>query len=80
MATRVVSGPISQGDIYDDFLWPMTTVSPYVVVSGQVTNGQRQKLSECRNRVVSDMQQIAEQKLVADLRAKYKPKQLIKIK
>lgn len=80
MATRVVSGPISQGDIYDDFLWPMATVSPYVVVSGQVTNGQRQKLSECRNRVVSDMQQIAEQKLVDDLRVKYKPKQLIKIK
>lgn len=80
LAIKVVSGPIAQGDIYDDILWPVTPANPYVVAVGQTTNGQTQKLSECRSRVISDLQQIAERKLTDSLRQKYQPKQLIKIK
>lgn len=80
LATKVVEGPISQGDIYDDVLWPVLPLSPYVVVNGTTTNGSPLPISKCRARVISDLQTIAEQKLVDSLNAKYQPLQLIKVK
>ncbi len=79
LAYKVVSGPLSQGDIYDDYIWPIFNVSPYVVVYGQVTNGETQPLADCRGQVVSDYQQIKEREYISRLRSKYNPKQLIKL-
>lgn len=80
LALKVIEGPVNQGDIYDDVLWPILPLSPYVVINGSTTNGDPLPLSQCRPRVITDLQTIAEQKLVDSLNAKYKPKQLIKIK
>ncbi len=80
IATKVVEGPISQGDIYDDVLWPILPLSPYVVINGTTTNGSPLPISKCRARVISDLQTIAEQKLVDSLNVKYQPRQLIKVK
>lgn len=78
VAMRVVEGPIRQGDIYDDFLWPIVP-APYVVVGGTVTNGSPKPLAECRGDVISDWQTLEDRKLVDALRAKFRPVQIIKI-
>ena len=80
MALKVVGGPIKQGDIYDDILWPATPVSPFVVVSGTISNGTTMPLEQCRGRVIADLQSIAEVDIINALRAKYQPKQLISLK
>lgn len=78
VAMRVVEGPIRQGDIYDDFLWPLAP-APYVVVSGAVSNGSPKPLAECRGDVISDWQTLEDRKLSEALRAKFRPAQIIKI-
>lgn len=80
LAYEVVDGPIKQGGIYDDFIWPLGSVSDYVVVFGHTTDGTPMKLDECRGSVISDWQLINDKKLVAQLKEKYSPKQLLKIK
>lgn len=80
LALKTVSGPLAQGDIYDDYLWPIGEADPYVAVCGTVTNGKAQKLSECRGRVMADLQALADRQLTERLRLKYKPEQLIRIK
>lgn len=80
LAYNVVSGPIAQGGVYDDFIWPLTLVSDYVVVDGTVTNGEPMSLDDCRGAVVADCQQLTDKAFVAELKAKYNPKQLLKLK
>ena len=80
LAYRVVSGPVSQGDMYDDFIWPLLPVSDYVVVSGKVSDGEPLSLEQCRGYVLGDFQRVKEAEFVARLRDKYKPEQLIRIK
>lgn len=79
VALRVVEGPIRQGDIYDDFLWPLAP-APYVVVSGTLTNGSPRPLAECRGDVIADWQTLEDRRLAEALRAKFRPVQIIKIK
>ncbi len=79
LAYKVIGGPVNQGDVYDDFIWPIFEVSPYVVVYGLVTNGEAIPLSECRGQVLADYQQIKEREFISALRSKYKPVQLIKL-
>lgn len=80
LAYKVVAGPINQGSVYDDFIWPIAPVSDHVVVYGTVTNGEPMKIDECRGAVVSDCQMLKERQYVSQLTKKHNPKQLIKIK
>lgn len=80
LAYSVVDGPISQGGVYDDFLWPIAPLSEYVVVFGNVKNGLPMEIGECRGNVVADCLMLNERRFVAQLRSKYAPKQLLKIK
>lgn len=80
LALKTVSGPLAQGDIYDDYVWPIGEADPYVAVCGTVTNGTTQKVSECRGRVMADLQALADRKITEQLKLKYEPEQLIKIK
>lgn len=80
LAYSVVDGPISQGGVYDDFLWPIAPLIEYVVVLGKVINGSPMKIEECRGNVVADCLMLNEKSFVEQLRAKYAPKQLLKIK
>lgn len=80
LAYSVVDGPVSQGGVYDDFLWPIAPLSEYVVVFGKIKNGSPLKIEECRGNVVADCLMLNEKRFVAQLKAKYAPKQLLKIK
>lgn len=80
LAYKVIEGPVNQGGVYDDFIWPILPVSDFVVVDGTVTNGTPMKLEECRGTVISDYQMLKEREFVNQLTKKHNPKQLIKIK
>ncbi len=80
IAEKTVNGPIKQGDIYDDFIWPSLPVSDFVVVDGKVTNGTPKPLDECRGMIISDYQQKKEAEFLTKLRDKFNPQQLIKLK
>lgn len=80
IAYQVINGPISQGDFYDDFVWPLFPVSEYVVVDGTATDGTVIPLNECRGVVINDYQQITERKFIEALKAKFNPVQLLKLK
>lgn len=80
IAEKTVNGPIKQGDIYDDFIWPSQPVSDFVVVDGKVTNGTPKALDECRGMIISDYQQKKEAEYLSQLRNKFNPQQLIKLK
>lgn len=80
LAYSVVSGPISQGSVYDDFIWPLSPISDYVVVNGTVTNGEPMAIDECRGLVIADCQMIKEKEFVSQLKAKHNPQILLKLK
>lgn len=78
-AARVVSGAWEQGSAFDDYIWPLVP-SRYVVPVGHTVVGDPLPLDKVRGRVVSDCQQMAEQRWVDELMAKYKPQILLEIK
>ena len=79
IAMRVVSGPIRQGDIYDDVLWPNVQPSQYVVVDGQISNGEPLPLQKCRGQIIADYQQRQDRAFSAELRQKYNPQVIMKM-
>lgn len=78
-ATHVVSGTQSQNGIYDDYIWP-NIKSDYVVVNGTRKDGELLPFEQVRGQLISDYQQIEEQNWIKELRAKYQPKTIGKIK
>lgn len=80
LAYSVVDGPIAQGGVYDDFVWPIMPVSEYVVVFGKVSNGSQMRIEECRGNIVADCLMLNDKRLIEQLRVKYAPEQLLKIK
>ena len=55
-------------------------MSDFVVVDGKVTNGTPKALDECRGMIISDYQQKKETEYLSQLRNKFNPQQLIKLK
>ena len=79
MALHTISGQQTQGGAFDDVLWP-NIKSEYIVVSGTYTNGEQLPFESVRGLVASDLQQIKETKYIEQLKLKYKPKRVGKIK
>lgn len=79
MAFRVITGKQKQGDVYDDILWP-NIPSEYVVVEGVYTNGEQLPFAEVRGQIISDYQQLKDLEFVEQLKAKYNPKIVWKLK
>lgn len=79
IAMRVIKGEQSQGGIYDDYIWP-NIKSKYVVVTGTKTEGEKQEYSQVKGQLISDYQQREEVEKIAELKKKYNPKILTKIK
>jgi len=79
MAYKVEKGERQKGGVYDDYIWPLVK-SKYVVVEGIRTDGEPVPFGQIKGQLISDYQQLEEQKWVGELRDKYKPKIIGKVR
>ena len=79
LAVRTISGKQMQGGVYDDILWPNIR-SKYIVAVGTYTSGEQQPFDAVRGLVNSDLQQRKEVEYIEQLKHKYRPKRVAKIK
>ncbi|MCQ2229090.1 MAG: peptidylprolyl isomerase [Bacteroidales bacterium] len=79
LAYKVVKGEQSKGGLYDDYIWPLVK-SKYVVVVGERIDAEPLPMDQVKGQLISDYQQLEEKKWVKQLRDKYKPKMVGKLK
>lgn len=79
LAYKVVSGKQEQGGLYDDLIWSLGE-HDYVIVTGKRTDGEVQPYEKVKGRLIADYHQQKEKEYVMQLRKRFNPKVVGKIK
>jgi peptidyl-prolyl cis-trans isomerase SurA len=79
LAYKVVSGKQEQGGLYDDLIWSLGE-HDYVIVTGKRTDGEMQTYEKVKGRLIADYHQQKEKEYVMQLRKRFNPKVVGKIK
>ncbi len=79
LAMKVVNGPIAQGDIYDDIIWPNSDADQYAILDGTRKDGTPLEIRKCRGQLITDYQQQLDDAYIKRLNDTYKPEILKEI-